>query len=349
MRSKIYLNTLTPSASASSKLELANGAAHLFFLVLSSHRCRIDEEVTHKAWLNRSNILFTGTDKWSLDKRVTLVNSNNSDFSIHISKVQVTDEGPYTCTFQAYNKPRITHVYLIVQVPARIVNISKDVSVNEGENVNLFCLAVGRPEPTHPSADPLGDIQFLDITEIKRQQGEDYECITNNGVAPPDKRKVKVTVNYPPMITDVKNMPAQLGKTAILRCEAMAVPTASFEWYRDDHRPVENDNTLRIKNEKTRSLLLFTNVTDKHFGNYTCFASNRLGASNASMLLFRKLSHTHDPYIFPLSFPPLLPLLSPYLSIICPSVSSFPPNLLLPSLGHTKPLPVLDQPRKIGP
>lgn len=33
-------------------------------------------------------------------------------------------------------------------VPARIVNISQDVSVNEGGNVYLFCLAVGRPEPT---------------------------------------------------------------------------------------------------------------------------------------------------------------------------------------------------------
>ena len=27
------------------------------------------------------------------------------------------------------------------------------------------------------------------------QQAEDYECITNNGVAPADQRKVKVTVN----------------------------------------------------------------------------------------------------------------------------------------------------------
>lgn len=81
----------------------------------SPSRCRIDEEVTHKAWLNRSNILFTGTDKWSLDKRVTLANSNSSDFSIHIDKVQVTDEGPYTCTFQANNKPRIAHVHLITQ------------------------------------------------------------------------------------------------------------------------------------------------------------------------------------------------------------------------------------------
>lgn len=88
---------------------------NFFYHFLSFHRCRIDEEVTHKAWLNRSNILFTGTDKWSLDKRVTLLNSNNSDFSIHIEKVQITDEGPYTCTFQANNKPRIAHVYLIVQ------------------------------------------------------------------------------------------------------------------------------------------------------------------------------------------------------------------------------------------
>ncbi|XP_070293390.1 igLON family member 5-like [Salvelinus sp. IW2-2015] len=254
-------------------------------------RCKIDEEVTHKAWLNRSNILFAGTDKWSLDRRVSLVNSNTSDFSIQIERVEVADEGLYTCSFQASNKPRIAHVFLIVQVPARIVNISQDVSVNEGGNVYLFCLAVGRPEPTVTWKENkyglMSEGEFLDITEIKRHQAEEFECITNNGVTQPDIRKVKVTVNYPPMITDVKNMPAQLGKTAILRCEAMAVPTASFEWYRDDRRPVESDNTLRIKNEKTRSLLLFTNVTDKHFGNYTCFASNRLGASNASMLLFR--------------------------------------------------------------
>ncbi|KAG7474941.1 igLON family member 5 [Solea senegalensis] len=254
-------------------------------------RCRIEEEVTHRAWLNRSNILFTGTDKWTLDRRVTLANNNDSDFSIHVDRVQVTDEGTYICTFQANNKPRITYVYLIVQVPARITNISKSLTVNEGDNVVLFCMAVGRPEPTTTWKDQeyglMSEGEFLDITEIKRQQAKDYECITNNGVAPPDQRKVKVTVNYPPMITDMKNMPAHLGKTAILRCEAMAVPPASFEWYRDDHRPVESDNTLRIKNEKTRSLLLFTNVTEKHFGNYTCFASNRLGASNASMLLFR--------------------------------------------------------------
>ncbi|KAL2084064.1 hypothetical protein ACEWY4_019582 [Coilia grayii] len=177
-------------------------------------------------------------------------------------------------------------------VPARIVNISQDVSVNEGGNVNLFCLAEGRPEPTvtwrASKYGLMSEGEFLDITEIKRHQAEEFECITSNGVLQPDVRRVKVVVNYPPTITDVKSLnSAQPGKTALLRCEAMAVPTASFEWYKDDHRPVESDTTLRIKNEKTRSLLLFTNVTEKHYGNYTCFASNRLGASNASMLLLR--------------------------------------------------------------
>ncbi|XP_041963084.1 igLON family member 5 [Alosa sapidissima] len=255
-------------------------------------RCKIDVEVTHKAWLNRSSILFTGDDKWSLDPRVSLVNSNSSDFTIQIENVAVADEGLYLCSLQARNMPRVSLVYLIVQVPARIVNISRDVSVNEGANVNLFCLAEGRPEPSvtwkTSKYGLMSEGEFLDITEIKRNQAEDFECITSNGVLQPDVRHVRVVVNYPPTITDVKNLSsAQLGKTALLRCEAMAVPTATFEWYKDDHRPLESDSTLRIKNEKTRSLLLFTNVTEKHYGNYTCFASNRLGASNASMLLLR--------------------------------------------------------------
>uniref|UniRef100_H3D3H4 IgLON family member 5 n=1 Tax=Tetraodon nigroviridis TaxID=99883 RepID=H3D3H4_TETNG len=209
-------------------------------------RCRIDEDVTHKAWLNRSNILFTGTDKWTLDKRVTLVNNNSSDFSIHIDNVQVSDEGPYTCSFQANNKPGLAYVYLIVQGQKR--SVASNVLILSTCFFFLhYCLKSGNPilnpifriHYLRESPQPNGLVsegEFLDITEIKRQQAEDYECITNNGVAPPDQRKVKVTVNYPPTITDIKNTPAHLGKTVILRCDAMAVPSASFEWYRDDQR-----------------------------------------------------------------------------------------------------------------
>ena len=33
-------------------------------------------------------------------------------------------------------------------VPPQIMNISSDVTVNEGSSVTLLCLAIGRPEPT---------------------------------------------------------------------------------------------------------------------------------------------------------------------------------------------------------
>uniref|UniRef100_A0A8C6I4M8 Ig-like domain-containing protein n=1 Tax=Mus spicilegus TaxID=10103 RepID=A0A8C6I4M8_MUSSI len=110
--------------------------------------CFIDEHVTRVAWLNRSNILYAGNDRWTSDPRVRLLINTPEEFSILITQVGLGDEGLYTCSFQTRHQPYTTQVYLIVHVPARIVNISSPVAVNEGGNVNLLCLAVGRPEPT---------------------------------------------------------------------------------------------------------------------------------------------------------------------------------------------------------
>lgn len=45
---------------------------------------------------------------------------------------------------------------------------------------------------------------------------------------------------------------------------------------------------LKVQTERTRSMLLFANVSARHYGNYTCRAANRLGASSASMRLLRE-------------------------------------------------------------
>ncbi|GCC23279.1 hypothetical protein chiPu_0001673 [Chiloscyllium punctatum] len=110
--------------------------------------CSIDSGVTRVAWLNRSSILYAGKDKWSLDPRVVIVTNSKTEYSIQIVGVDVYDEGPYTCSVQTHNHPRTSRVHIIVQVPPKIVNISSSISVNEGSNVTLMCLAIGRPEPT---------------------------------------------------------------------------------------------------------------------------------------------------------------------------------------------------------
>uniref|UniRef100_A0A3B4BD97 Ig-like domain-containing protein n=1 Tax=Periophthalmus magnuspinnatus TaxID=409849 RepID=A0A3B4BD97_9GOBI len=123
--------------------------------------CYVDDKVSRVAWLNRSNIIFAGQDKWSLDPRVDLVTKGQLEYSLRIQKVDVYDEGSYTCSIQTKQKPKTSHVYLIVQVPASIYKVSEDVIVNEGSNVTLSCLASGRPDPiiTWRLLNPSGESQ----------------------------------------------------------------------------------------------------------------------------------------------------------------------------------------------
>ncbi|XP_040288173.1 protein CEPU-1-like isoform X5 [Bufo bufo] len=206
-------------------------------------RCMLDNRVTRVAWLNRSSILYTGNDKWSIDPRVVLVANTKSQYSIEIQNVGIYDEGPYICSLQTDNHPKTSRVHLIVQVPPTIVEISSNIVVNEGNNVSLSCIATGRPEPVvnwrylSPKAHGfMSEDEYLEITGITREQSGVYECSAANDVSSPDVRRVKVTVNYPPYILDARNIGVPLGHQGILQCDALAVPTAEFFWYKEDKR-----------------------------------------------------------------------------------------------------------------
>uniref|UniRef100_A0A8C6TRH8 Limbic system associated membrane protein n=1 Tax=Neogobius melanostomus TaxID=47308 RepID=A0A8C6TRH8_9GOBI len=231
------------------------------------------------AWLNRSNIIFAGQDKWSLDPRVDLVTKGQLEYSLRIQKVDVYDEGSYTCSIQTKQKPKTSHVYLIVQVPASIYKVSEDVIVNEGSNVTLSCLASGRPDPIITWRLAAGWEEFLDIIGIMRNQAGRYECKASNDVATPDVKYVNVVVNYPPTIQKIQSSETPVGRVGMLQCDANAVPKPEFEWYRDE-------KSINIQMLGTTTILVFSNVSEEDYGNYTCVATNRLGIQNASVFLY---------------------------------------------------------------
>ncbi|XP_066564004.1 opioid-binding protein/cell adhesion molecule isoform X2 [Amia ocellicauda] len=256
-------------------------------------RCTLDNKVTRVAWLNRSSILFAGGDKWSIDPRVVLLNNTITEYSIKIKDVDVYDEGPYVCSILTNNKPKASRVHLIVQVPPRIVNISSNITVNEGSSVTLMCLAIGRPEPTvtwrHLSSRGqrfVSEGEYLEITEISKEQSGVYECSSSNDVSAPNIKKVSVTVNYPPLIFNARSRGAPLGQKGVLECEASAVPVADFEWYKEDRRLANGLNGVKIENKGRQSMLIFFNVSEEDYGNYTCVAMNTMGITNASIILY---------------------------------------------------------------
>ncbi|XP_077361949.1 opioid-binding protein/cell adhesion molecule [Festucalex cinctus] len=258
-------------------------------------KCSVDSKVSRVAWLNRTTILFAGKEKWSLDPRVTLLeNTAVTEYSIEIQNVDIHDEGPYVCTILTNKKPKSTKVHLIVQVPARITNISKDITVNEGSSVNLRCFAMGRPEASikwrHHS--PRGTHAFvtegehLELVAITKDQSGSYECIASNDISTPDVRTVQVAVNYPPLISKARGTGTPVGQKGVLQCEASAVPRADFEWYKEERRLSNKINRIKIENQGKQSTLIFFNVSEADYGNYTCVAINTMGFTNASINLY---------------------------------------------------------------
>ncbi|ELR48786.1 Neurotrimin, partial [Bos mutus] len=128
--------------------------------------------------------------------------------------------------------------------------------------------------------------EYLEIQGITREQSGYYECSASNDVAAPVVRRVKVTVNYPPYISEAKGTGVPVGQKGTLQCEASAVPSAEFQWYKDDKRLVEGKKGVKVENRPFLSKLIFFNVSEHDYGNYTCVASNKLGHTNASITLF---------------------------------------------------------------
>lgn len=254
-------------------------------------RCAQGEVVTHTAWLNRSSILFAGEDKWSVDPRVKLVTLSQDEFTIKIQDVDMTDEGQYVCAVQTSSRPRTTSVHLLVQVPPKIINLSKDIVVNEGSNVTLMCQANGKPEPSiswkliSPSGDMASDDEYLEIPSISRQRAGTYECTAVNDIDA-DVQTVDITVNYAPTVSEGRDVGVPVGQRGVLECEADAVPEADFEWYKDDRRVFNGLDGMEILTTGSVSKLTFFNVSDADYGNYTCVAINKLGSSNTSFLLY---------------------------------------------------------------
>ncbi|KAM9385581.1 neurotrimin [Pholidichthys leucotaenia] len=253
-------------------------------------RCAQGDVVTHTAWLNRSSILYAGEDKWSVDPRVNLVMLNQDEFTIKIENVEMTDEGQYVCAVQTSSRPRTTSVHILVQVPPKIINLSRDIVVNEGANVTLMCQASGKPEPTiswrliSTSGDLASDDEYLEIPSISRQRAGTYECTAVNDIDT-DVQTVDITVNYAPTVLEGRDIGVTLGQRGVLECEADAMPEADFEWYKDDTR-IFNGDGMEIINTGSLSKLTFFNVSDGDYGNYTCVAINKLGSSDTSFLLY---------------------------------------------------------------
>ncbi|XP_068734692.1 hemicentin-1-like [Montipora capricornis] len=159
------------------------------------------------------------------------------------------------------------NVSVIVNVSSSIEAIEGNMTLTEGENLNLSCQASGDPLP-FVSWIIVGGGQHtysnLVLTNIQRNQSGEYRCEARNPCNV-DPKVVTVDVQYLPEITHISIPKSTIrGDVVTLNCIADGNPVATVRWTR-----LSDDNDVNMP-------LAITG--EEYEGNYRCTASNSVGS-----------------------------------------------------------------------
>ncbi|XP_076066058.1 lachesin-like [Oratosquilla oratoria] len=244
--------------------------------------------------------------------RIRVAFDDHSTWHLLIKEVTEEDAGAYMC--QINTDPMISQLgYLEVQIPPEFVDeeSSGDVSVNEGQEVLLNCVAHAHPPAkvhwvredkkmirvtsggiTKKVASWEGSELFID--QVSREDMAAYLCIAQNGVPPPKSKRVLLSVHFHPII----HVPNQLigspyGKNLTLECNVEAFPKPITFWTYDNDEMIMSSSKFHVTEESSESggyslrmTLMVVNFGPKDPGAYTCNAKNSIGEVNSKITVY---------------------------------------------------------------
>ncbi|KAL9964707.1 hypothetical protein ACROYT_G028383 [Oculina patagonica] len=208
---------------------------------------------------------------------------NFIDGQFTIDRVRASDEGKYECVpSNIIGAGPIATLDLSVVVPPSIEYISSDTTVNESDDVKLFCNSTGRPYPNitwkflkGSNARVIRTGEALVLSAVRRNQAGAYRCTAANGVTSPKTAYVYITINYKPEIKDNvrTKVNSWINHETKVTCEAEGVPTPDVTWTRNGVVVSSIQSKPGVKELK------FTPEGANDFGDYECTAKNPLGST----------------------------------------------------------------------
>lgn len=245
------------------------------------------------------------------DKRysVTEIKKNNSSsmYSFQINDLEVSDIGIYECQVIVSSSEKINaKINLLIKHAAYILEnqTPESYTISEGSNAELTCQADGYPKPTiswkreNNAVMPTGGNKYhgnlLKLKTTHRSDRGIYFCIADNGMGIPDKKPIRLEVEFPPSVTVPRPKVAQVKTYSIeLECNVEGYPAPSISWYKSGSA-LQSIGNYRISNiatanEITNSVLRIYSVGSSDFGDYFCNATNKLGYVDAKMNLFESV------------------------------------------------------------
>ncbi|GFY46752.1 down syndrome cell adhesion molecule-like protein Dscam2 [Trichonephila inaurata madagascariensis] len=254
-------------------------------------------------------------DVLSLDGRVSQISRD----VIRIDPVQREDRGMYQCI--AYNDQDTAQAAVELTLGDDVPELQEtfeEQTIQPGPSLSLKCVASGNPLPQivwRLDDAPIpenhrirfGDyvtkdgfvVSFVNISNVKTEDGGDYRCVANNGVGEVSHES-RVNVLGPPVVVRrARNVTVVAGDVLVLRCPVAGYPLENIHWERTgvrlpyNHRQKAHDNgTLEVHHVER--------ATDQ--GPYVCVATNRAGQTAQSTVIVRvQVKPVIEPFNFPKS------------------------------------------------
>lgn len=282
--------------------------------------CSVKNLGTFKvAWMHfeQSAILTVHNHVITRNPRITVTHDKHRTWFLHISSVQQEDEGRYMCQINTVTA-KTQFGFLHVVVPPNINDAlsSSDVIVREGANETLHCKATGSPHPTVKwKRDDQSKItinktltvtewdgESLELIKISRLDMGAYLCIASNGVPPTVSKRIKVSVDFPPMLWIPHQLVgAPLAYSVTLECFTEAHPNSLNYWTREDGQMIHESRKYHAINiqgtpaYKTHMQLTIDNIQTSDYGTYKCVAKNPRGETDGSIRLYSSSPPTTSP------------------------------------------------------
>ncbi|KAH8040380.1 hypothetical protein HPB51_010160 [Rhipicephalus microplus] len=124
--------------------------------------------------------------------------------------------------------------------------------------------------------------EFLNISQVNREDMGAYLCIAKNGVPPSVSQRILLQVNFRPKIRVSEQLVgAAIGTSVFLECVVEASPRPLTAWIRGDDQILLRSKKYAISEEvdsyRIRMRLQIHDLRQSDYGRYKCHAKNTFG------------------------------------------------------------------------
>ncbi|KAJ8272816.1 hypothetical protein GJAV_G00093760 [Gymnothorax javanicus] len=277
--------------------------------------CRVNaSDNSSLQWSNTAQqTLYFGDKRALRDPRIQLHRSTNTELSITINDVQLSDDGEYTCSIFTKQIRTARATVTVLGVPRSPQILTNDDAVQEGGTVTLICYSSGgRPAPklrwfrgneeltgseetaTLDPDEPTFTVQSKLHLNLSREDNKakigcavDHPSLNGRDI----RTETELSVLFSPSVSIVpENYMAREGVKFFLECIGKGNPDPfSFQWEK-------KDGVLPPLVKADASFLRFESLNKSDDGTYLCQVDNGIGQAVADFTL-----RVQDPTALPSS------------------------------------------------